>query len=159
MGHNSNMIRIELGISPEQIEEVYSHASIQKLKHDHAELIYIDHPLVKYYSAFVGDEFVGCYLVAELSPIDFEAHMLLLPNSVPYYRVLTSMMADILFKQTDRITVIIIEGMKSAMNHITKIGFGHEGIKKEAFQVNGIKKDAHIFGLLKSEWEGHTWVA
>ena len=148
------MIKITKGVAKENIEMVYSHHSMQKIKHDHAELGYIDHPMVDYYSCFIDDEFVGCYIVAKISPIDYEVHMLLLPTEVKRHRELGLKMATILFEETDRISTIIIDGMNSAKNYVKKLGFKLEGVKREAFEQNCIKKDAYLYGLLKKDFIG-----
>lgn len=148
------MIKIYEGISQENKWELYSDESMRKLSHDHFELRHICHPMVKYYSVFSYGEFMGAYMVIESSPIDFEAHMMLLPKIGVYQRKATRMMADILFEKTDRITTVIIDGMETAKNHVKKIGFKLEGIKRESFQVNGVKKDGYIYGLLKTDLKG-----
>jgi len=148
------MIIITKGVTKENIEMVYGHPSMRKIKHDHAELGYIDHPMIDYYSCFLNDEFVGCYIVAKIFPIDYEVHMLLLPTAVKRHRELGLKMATILFEETDRISTIVIGGMNSAKNYIKKLGFKLEGIKRDAFEQNGIKKDAYFYGLLKKDFTG-----
>lgn len=127
---------------------------MQKIKHDHAELGYIDHPMIDYYSCFMDDDFVGCYIVAKIFPIDYEVHMLLLPTAVRNYRELGREMASILFEETDRISTVVVDGMNSAKNYVEKLGFRLEGIKKEAFEQGGVKKDAYFYGLLKKDFIG-----
>lgn len=93
-------------------------------------------------------------MVVYISKMELEAHMLLLPKAIKYSRELTTLMAKILFKKVDRISTVIIDGMNTAKNHVEKVGFMLEGIKRECFMVGGIKKDAYIYGLLKSEFKG-----
>ena len=153
------MVTITHGITDDNLHELYSHPSIQKISHDHRGANPIIHPMVSYYSAFKGAEFMGAYMVIRLSPIDYEAHMLLLPKATKLQREFGYMFLESMFEQTDSVPTIIIDGMETAKNHVTKMGFKLEGIKREAFQQNGIKKDAYMYGLLKSEFKERKWEA
>lgn len=148
------MIRLEKGISKENADYLYSHESILKLRHDNGGVYFIEHPFVNYYSAYIGDTFVGAFLVIEHSDIEAEVHLHLLPISVKYYRNICHLMLHELFQKYHRVTGKIYGHLKTMQNMVKKLGFKHEGTMREIYAIDGTKIDCEVYGLLKHEWEG-----
>ncbi|MFA5040005.1 MAG: GNAT family protein [Bdellovibrionales bacterium] len=146
------MIKIEAGLSKENEEVLFSDESIQKLSRDGVPVSKIDHPCVKYYSAFVSGEFVGAFMIINNTRLDSEIHLLLLPISVKYYRYLCVLIINEAFLTAHRVTAKIYSHLKTIQNLVKKLGFSYEGTIRESFELNGKVMDIQIYGLLKSEW-------
>lgn len=147
------MSRLEIGLSRENADRLFSDDGIKKLSTDHYEASYIDHPLVQYYSAFVGDDFVGAFMVIKQSVIDYEVHLLLMREAVYYTRMLCGLILDECFREAHRVTAKINGRMNTMQNLVTKLGFKFEGETREACMIGGEYVGVKNYGLLKSEWE------
>lgn len=147
------MLKLHKGLSKENSEILFSDKSIQKLCNDNYTPSYISHPLISYYSAFMGDVFVGAFMVTETTIHDRDVHLLLTDKALYYTRIFCEMLKSELFKDADRITARVFKRLWKMQNMLKKIGFTKEGEIRNAYKLNGRFDDIVIYGLLKTEWE------
>lgn len=144
-------------LRPSKIEEIYEvyHDKyiIDNISQDGRNINPIFHPLVKYYSAFVNNEFVGCFLHIQFTKYEVELHSLLKKKAIKQSVILGQMIIDETFKDSNviRITANILSSLPKAINYCLKLGFNIEGIKKNSSLKNGIIQDIYILGLYKNE--------
>lgn len=147
------MVYIQEDISNQNLQYVYSHNSMKKLSTDHRDASPIKHPFAKYYSAFYDNKFLGAYLVLKQSELEYEIHILLLPESIKYTRELSIAMLNETFKYAHRVTAKIYSNLKTIENMTKKLGFKYEGTIRETHLINGKYVDTIIYGMLKSEFK------
>jgi len=148
-------LRIELGITKEHLDLVYNDSYIlENLSQDNRKIEPIINPLVTYYSAFNGDEFMGCFMHIKFTIYEVELHSLLLKKAIKNSRTFGKMIIDETFKDETvlRITANIIGDLKKSINYCKKLGFRQEGIKKHSILKNGIITNVNILGLTREEW-------
>lgn len=152
MGDN---IRLEEGITPENLECLYNDPLVQRLRDDLRPMTPIDHPLLTYISVFKGDEFLGAYILIRFSVYECEVHSLLRKSSTKYSKEISEIFLYFVFNNFPvlRITGWIREDLIMAINHCKKYGFRVEGRKRHATLVGGIPKDIVLVGLTRKDWE------
>lgn len=145
---------ISVGISDENLQDIYSDPYIKNIAHDNMIFAPVIHPLAFYISAWVDNVFAGSFLIIRFSKTEIEAHSLLKKEFIPYSRELGKETLRWLFNQEDtlRVTTFIPSYLKSAMNYVKKIGFKEEGIKRDATTKDGKITDIHLFGITKNDW-------
>lgn len=148
------MVSLEEGISVQNLMALYADPFIARIGDDGMKVEPISHPLVAYLSAFVGDEFVGAYMIVRFSDFEYEAHSLLQKKATRHSRKLGELLIEWVFghEQVLRLTGYIRDGIQSAVNHCLKMGFQYEGFRRDALLVNGEPKGIHILGLTRKEW-------
>lgn len=148
------MVSLEEGISVQHLMALYADPFIARIGDDGMQVEPIAHPLVAYLSAFVGEEFVGAYLVVRFSDTEYEAHSLLLKKATRYSRMLGELLIEWVFSHDKvlRLTGYIRDGIPTAINHCLKMGFQYEGFRRDALLVKGEPKGIHILGLTRKEW-------
>ena len=147
--------RIEKTTDAEYINSLYSLPEMAKLRHDNCIDAFIDNTAVEYQMAFINGEPVGAFLLIHLSPVDIEIHSLLTKKATLGSRILSKIVLDYCFsKGVKRVSTCLLDGFRSMMNHLSKLGFYYEGCKRSAYTINGQEKDAWMYGLLRFHW-GH----
>lgn len=146
---------VELGISDENLKEIYSDEYISVVEHDGRPFSPIKHELVKYISAFTDGKFMGAFMIVLFNKTEIEIHSLLKKTSLKYSRVLGKEVIDFIFinYSIKRITAYIMDGLYKPMSFVKKLGFELEGIKRDACTKYGKTKDIYMFGLTRKEWE------
>lgn len=148
------MVRLEVGISPENLAKLYSDDFVRRIADDDMAFEPVFHPLAQYLSAFNGAEFIGAYLVIRFCDTEYEAHTLLLPSSRKYCRELGGKLLAWVFDHPRvlRLTGLVRADLKTAINHCRKMGFTHEGTKRDAVAVNGVPTAVEIYGITRKDW-------
>lgn len=148
------MVRLELGISPENLATLYSDDFVRRIADDDMAFDPVFHPLAEYLSAFDGDKFLGAYLVIRFCETEYEAHTLLLASARKHCRELGGMLLSWVFshERVLRLTGLVREDFKTAINHCRKMGFTHEGTKRDAVTVNGVPTAVEIYGITRKDW-------
>ena len=142
------------GITADHLKEVYSDPYIIKVGHDGRAAEPVDHPLARYLSAWVGDKFAGAFLVIAFSPFEVELHAFLKKEYLKHSRELGKACIAFAFshKSVLRVTAFIIEGLEMAKNYCLKLGFKHEGTRRNACMQDGKIKDVYVMGMTRAEW-------
>ncbi len=145
---------VSLGISEENLREIYTDSYISVVAHDNRPFAPIHHDLVKYVSAFVDGRFMGAFMIVLFSKTEIEIHSLLKKTSIKHSRVLGKEVINFVFNTYSnlRLTAYIIDGLYKAMSFVKKLGFELEGIKKDSCLKNGNITDIHMFGLTRKKW-------
>lgn len=145
---------VSLGISKNNLLDIYSDSYISKVSHDNKSFEPIEHPLVKYISAFVDGIFAGAFMIVHFSKTEIEIHSLLKKQFIKYSRKLGKEVIDFIFYTYDnlRLTAYIIDGLEMAKNYVIKLGFSLEGIRKDGCVKDNKIKNIYIYGLTRKEW-------
>jgi len=146
---------VKLGITSENLQEIYSDPYISVVAHDDRPFEPITHQLVKYVSAFMDGEFMGAFMVVQFSKTEIEIHSLLKKSAIKYSRLLGNEVIHFVFNMYKplRITAHIIGGLNKAMNYVEKLGFSLEGIRRDGCVKNSKTTDIYTYGLTKKQWE------
>ena len=147
------MVYIKEGITENDLTYIYNHNSIKKLATDHREAKPIYNEFAVYYSAYNDNKFLGAYLVIKQSELEYEIHILLLPESIKYTRKLSNLILKEIFKKAHRVTAKIYSNLKTIQNMTARLGFKYEGTMRETYLINGEYIDTIIYGMLKSEFK------
>lgn len=148
-------IKITEGITQEHLADIYSDPYILRVGHDHRPAEYINHPHVMYFSAWVDNRFAGAFMAIESGWIEWDLHSFLKKSFVKNSRKLGAAFIDHVFALNPnllRVTAYVMEGLESAKNYCTRLGFKQEGVRRCAYMVGGKPKSCYILGLLRSEW-------
>ena len=141
------------GITPEHLQQVYSDSYITKVGHDHRPSAPINHPLVTYLTATVGNRFAGAFMAIRFSSTELELHSLLHKSAVKHSRALGRAFLAWAFAQPIlRVTAYIIEGLESAKNYCLKLGMTLEGFRRDACIQAGQIKGVYILGMTRTDW-------
>ena len=144
---------VKKGITKENLNRIYSDERILNGYPDGWTPKPIDHPLVDYTTAWVGDKFAGCFLRVKNSVHEVECHSLLLKESVLYSRELCSMFVNMCFKcDILRVYTRVFEYSKSFRNMALKIGFVEEGFKRDVARKNGQLIGTYEMAITKRDW-------
>lgn len=147
------MTGVTEGITKDHLLEIYSDPYITKVGHDHRAAAHINHPLVTYLSAWIGNTFAGAFIAIRFSPIEIELHALLKKSTLKHSRSLGLACLEWAFAQPiQRVTAYIIEGLETARNYCLKLGFKHEGTRRNACLQGGIVKDVYVLGMTRLDW-------
>ena len=123
------------------------------IKQDNRECIPVRNNLVSYVSTFVDNEFMGAFLFIRYSRYEAEIHSLLKRKALNHSRDLAKLMIDYTFKDKDimRITTLILSDLNKVKNFVRKLGFTHEGTKRNVTLRNKKCLDVDIFGIIREE--------
>lgn len=148
------MVRLELGISPENLATLYSDDFVRRVADDDMAFEPVEHPLAVYLSAFHYDKFIGAYIVIRYCETEYEAHNLLRHCARKHCREIGKLLIDWVFSHSHvlRLTGLIRSDLKTAVNHCRKMGFTHEGSKRDAVTVNGVPTAVEIYGITRKDW-------
>ncbi|MCK5023229.1 MAG: GNAT family N-acetyltransferase [Candidatus Aenigmarchaeota archaeon] len=136
-----------------ELINIYSDPYIKQISHDHREANIIVHPNVTYLAAKINNKIVGAFLAIKTNPTEIELHSLLTKKAIKHSRELGSLCIDWAFSFTEvqRVTANIIQGLEKAKNYCLKLGFVHEGTKRDALLKNGKLKDVYILGITRKQ--------
>lgn len=148
------MVSVSEGITEGQLKQVYADPYIRRVGHDHRAAAPIYHPLVTYYSAYVGSEFVGAFMAIRDTAVELSLHALLHKSAIQHSRELGREFLRLVWQQPAilRVTAYIISGLESAKNYCLKLGFQYEGCRRCACLQGGIVRDVHILGMTREDW-------
>ena len=138
------------------VDAVFSDPYVRdRVAHDHREPGFIAHPDVRYLAASVGGALAGFFVLIEVSPLEVDVHAALHRRAVPHSRVLGRACLAHVFADSlvQRATAHIIQGLDSARNYCRKLGFVHEGSRRNACSRGGKLIDVWIMGITRPEWE------
>ena len=143
-------LRLASNITEENLNTIYSSPYIVGAIKSNTP---VNNPLAKYISAFIDNEFLGCFLTINFSKHEIEIHSLLLEKALPYSRELGRMILSKCFNENDimRITAPIRETSHTVKNYVKKLGFKLEGIKRNATIENDKPISVEYYGLLRGE--------
>jgi hypothetical protein len=139
----------------EAIERILSDPWIKpKITRDGREPSFIDHPLVRYFGAYVGEQLVGVFVHIQFTAIEVEVHVALLKEALPHSRKLAALFIDQVFTDPNvtRATAHAIGSLTSAVNFGKKLGFRLEGVRRDACVQNNRLLPVITLGMLRSEW-------
>jgi len=141
-------------VTYDQLLEVYSDPYIHRVGHDHRPASPIVHPNVRYLSAWVDDQFCGLFMAIESGFIELDLHALLKRSAIKHSRELGRSCIDWAFYNPNimRVTAYVVEGLESARNYCLKLGFVEEGMRRDAYMVNGELKGVYILGMTRKDW-------
>lgn len=159
-GDNMVELLITEGITEEHLQEIYSDPYILNVGHDQRPAAYIDHPNLKYLSAWISGKFAGAFMAIKFNALEYELHSLLKKTSIKYSRYLGKLFIDWAFSHDSvtRVTAYVIEGLGTAKNYCLKLGFIYEGAKRDACIKEGKIRKIHMLGITRAEW-GAAWVS
>lgn len=142
------------GITEEHLKEIYSDSYITKVGNDNRPASPVSHPLVTYLSAWTNNVFSGAFLIVKYSDFEYELHSLLKRAYATESRELGKKCIAWAFSHQSvlRVTAYVTEELKTVINFCKKIGFKHEGIRRDACVKNGHVLDVHILGITRKEW-------
>ena len=147
------------GITKEHLKELYSDSYITKVGNDSRSAAPISHPLVTYLSAWTNNVFSGAFLIIKYSKFEYELHALLKRSFALESRELGKKCIDWAFSNPSvlRVTAYVTSELKTVINYCKKLGFKHEGIRRDATVKDGTTLDIHILGIIRKEWS-ESWV-
>jgi hypothetical protein len=136
-----------------ELINIYSDPYIKQISHDHREANIVVHPNVTYLAAKINNEIVGAFLTIKINPTDIELHSLLTKKAIKHSRELGNLCIDwaFSFKEVQRVTANIFQGLEKAKNYCLKLGFIYEGTKRHAFLKDGKMVDMYILGITRKE--------
>jgi hypothetical protein len=148
-------VRVVPLADPEAVNSILHHpAIVAKLRHDGRDPGYINHPLVSYHGAYVGDAPVGVFTAVRFSPWEVEVHVAILSSAIRHARRLCWLFLAQVFADSDvmRVTAYVLGTLPSAANLCRKLGFADEGRRRDACRVHGEPVDVLILGLTRADW-------
>lgn len=141
--------------SEKHLKELYSDPYIVRaFKQDNRDFKPQKHPLIKYYSAFNNDTFLGCFMFINFSHNEIEAHSMLNKKGMIYSRELGRMFLEECFSATEitRVTTYIPNDLSKAINYVKKCGFKEEGIKRDSIYRNNKLLNNVILGITRKDF-------
>jgi hypothetical protein len=148
------MLLVTEGITQDHLNEVYADPYIARVGHDHRAFAPVIHPCAVYLSAWADGVFCGAFLAIKNSELDLDLHALLKNSAVMVSRELgRSFLAWAFAMPILRVTAHVIQGLDSAKNYCLKLGFKHEGTKRQACMQSGVIKDVYCLGMTRQEWD------
>lgn len=142
------------GITKGHLLELYSDPYITQVGHDHRPAAQIKHPAVTYLSAWIDGAFAGAFMAIQFSPIEIELHALLKKQYLKHSRILgRECLAWAFSKPIERVTAYVIDGLETALNYCLRVGFVHEGFRRNACSRNGVLGGVHVLGMTRNDWE------
>lgn len=139
----------------DEIDRIFADPWIaRKISRDGQVPAFIDHPLVSYFGAYVNGELVGCFTHIQFTRIEVEVHAALLKEATRFGRRLGSLFLDQVFadQEVTRVTAHVAGSLPSAVNYCLKLGFRHEGARRDACVQKNRLWPVITLGLLRSEW-------
>lgn len=146
---------LTVGITVEHLAELYSDPYIaSRIAHDDRQPLPVFHELAFYLSAWVDGKFAGAFLVIKYTDHDWELHSLLKREFLKYSRSFgRECIAYCFGRGVNRLTVWIIDGLKTVENFCLKLGFSKDGVRRSACLKDGVFRDVHMYGMTRIDWE------
>lgn len=139
------------------VNSILKHPAIySRISHDHRSAGYISHPDVSYLGAYVDGALVGVFTVIESGYIETDLHAAILPSALKRSRDLGRACLSHVFKRDPgvaRVTAQVIGDLQSAVNYCKRLGFKHEGARRDACMRNGKLTDVIVMGMTRADWE------
>ena len=146
-------VQLKVGITDEQLNEVYADPYITRIAPDDWSMAPVIHPLVTYLSAFVNGRFVGAFLAIRYTQHEIEWHSLLMKSALKQSRQLGNLFLTWAFQQgVMRVTAHIYEYLTTAKNYGSKLGLQEEGFRRCAAVKNGKAVGVYMLGITRQEW-------
>lgn len=127
-----------------------------KVRHDHREPGYIEHPDVEYLGCYDGEELAGVFMLIH-DYVEVTIHAYIRREWTRYGREWGRLALSHAFSNSSiqRVTAPIAEGLESVVNYCRKLGFVYEGFQRQAIQKDGRLVGIHLLGMTREEWHGH----
>lgn len=141
--------------SKENLEKLYKDPYIiRAFKQDKRDFKPLDNPLVKYYSAFIDDTYLGSFMFINFSYNEIEAHSMLNQKGIIHSRELGRMFLEECFSspKITRVTTMIPSDLITAINYVKKCGFKEEGIKRDSIYRNNKLLNNVILGITRKDF-------
>jgi hypothetical protein len=146
-------VGLKVGITDEQLNEVYSDPYIKRIAPDDRSIAPVIHPLATYLSAFVNGRFVGAFLSIRYTQHEIEWHSLLMKSALKQSRQLGDLFLTWAFQQgVMRVTAHIYEYLNTAKNYGLKLGMKQEGFRRCAAVKDGKAVGVYMLGITRQEW-------
>lgn len=148
------MLAVEPLADAEAIERILKDPWIApKITHDGRGAAYIEHPNLDYFGAYAGGKLVGVFMRVRFTAIETEVHAALLREALPHSRELGRLFLDRVFSDEGilRATAHTLGSLKTAVNYCRKLGFVHEGERRNASIQNGRLLPVITLGLLRED--------
>lgn len=148
------MVRIERGIDPAILVDLYADPLIQRVGDDLHPAGPVDHELAEYVSVFNDDEFVGAFLVIDFSAYEYEVHVLLQKSATKASREACRLLLDMLFSDENkqRVTGWVGAHIPTSVNYCKRMGLEVEGQKRNAIRIDGVPMDVVMVGITREKW-------
>ena len=126
------------------------------LKTDQRRPGFIAHPCVDYLGAFVDDKLVGVFALVEASDIETDLHAMLMREAIPHSRELGRACIEyaLSIPGVRRLTAYVSSARPSVINYCMRLGFIHEGTRREAETRGGFLFDVHVLGMTRADCIG-----
>lgn len=123
-----------------------------KVRHDHREPSYIDHPDVEYLGCYDGDELAGVFMLIH-DFIEVTIHAYIRRRWTAHGRAWGRLALDHAFasQHVQRVAAPILEGLESAVNYCLKLGFKREGFARCAAVKNGRLIGVHLLAITRED--------
>lgn len=147
----SSRIRFE-GLQRDIVESIYADEFIkEQYRNDLYQENYRDNPDFGYIGAYIDTELVGMFCCIDVSLIEIEVHPAFYKDSTIYSREVCKEFIKWMFEENNiyRITTMVMDFRRKAVNLALKIGFKYEGKMNKCAIRDGIWYDKHILGITK----------
>jgi hypothetical protein len=142
---------------PAAVAAIYNADMAKRVGHDHCPAGYIDHPAVRYFGAYVGDDLVGLFVRIETTWIEVDVHAVIHRRAIQHARSLGREFIALMFQDpaVQKLTAPVFEDIPSAVNYCKRLGFRYEGFRRACFVRSGHIIGLHILGLTREDYERH----
>lgn len=140
---------------PDAINAVLEDAWIApKLRRDDGPAGYVDHPLLTYYGAYVDGQLAGVFTKIAYTRWENEVHIAILRTHIRFARELSQLFLSVIFANPNamRATAHVCGHLTSAVNFVRKIGFHKEGVRRNAYTINGAAHNIVTLGMTREDW-------
>lgn len=148
---DTSRIRFE-GLQKEHVESVYADEFIkEQYRNDLYQEGYRDNPDFSYIGAYIDTELVGMFCCIDVSLIEVEVHLAFFKDSTIYSRIVCKEFIKWMFEESNiyRITTMVMDFRRTAVNLALKIGFKYEGLMRKCIIRDGVWYGKHILGITK----------
>lgn len=132
-----------------------------RLAHDDRPPGHIDHPAVSYLAARVRGVLVGVFTCIRVSRIEVDLHVAVLRKALAHARDLGAACLAHIFTRNPavlRATAYVVEGLETVCNYCRRLGFSHEGFRRDACVKGGRLLGVHIMGITRTDWRA-AWAS
>lgn len=138
----------------EAVAKICADPFVARAGHDHRVLAPIDSPAVSHLGAYVHDMLVGAFMVVRASTLEMDVHAMLMRQAIPWCRDLGRLCIDWCFSTPAvmRVTAYVADHLLSVRNFCRRLGFVHEGMRRDACQIGGRLVGVHTYGLTRTDW-------
>lgn len=140
-------------LTKELAESVYADEYIkEQYRNDLYQEGYRDNPDFRYFGAYIDSELVGMFCCIDITVIEIEVHPAFFKDSTIYSREVCKEFVRWMFEVNNiyRITTLVMDFRRTAVNLALKIGFKYEGMMNKCAIRDGVWYGKHILGITRS---------